>query len=320
MRPPIVDRVTQHLPRGLGQEPAHFVPHRFGSVTAPATSPPHRPPAGAGKFLVVVMLLVGLVVAGLQTLPIAGTAPPNPDPSPEASRPASRSTVAGAPRVPSSAPGDPLADSRLYPLRVSGECPQVRSVTSRDAYTKQVSGLLGCLETIFEPLIAQAGGDFGRVRHQFYGRSTTSPCGASKDAYAFYCEQNSTIYLSDQVYDNARYARLVVADVVVHEYGHHVQAMMGMFDAAEDLDESRATIVRREELQVFCWTYYVFAALPSFELGVDDHSYFREIWGHTDDPEGHGSVKAQQYWGARGLAAENLGACNTWAVPADRVR
>ena len=193
-------------------------------------------------------------------------------------------------------------------------------MTSRDAYTKQVTTPLTCLAGICEPLIERADGDFSRVQHRFYGRSTTSPCGASKDAYAFYCEQNGTLYLSDQVYENAAYARLVVADVVIHEYGHHVQAMMGVFDAAEDLDEDRATIVRREELQVFCWTYYVFASLPSFALDVDDHNYFREVWDHTDDPTGHGSVKAQQYWGARGLAGTNLGACNTWSVPKDRVR
>ena len=203
---------------------------------------------------------------------------------------------------------------------MTGSCPEIRTVTSRDAYTKQVSALLGCLEAIFEPLIEQADGTFSRVQHRFYGRSTSSPCGASKNAYAFYCEQNTTIYLSDQVYDNARYARLVVADVVIHEYGHHVQSMMGMFAAAEDVDEGRATIVRREELQVFCWTYYVFAALPSFELTIDDHNYFREVWDHTDDPEGHGSVKAQQYWGARGLAGTSLGACNTWSVSKERVR
>lgn len=309
--------MTQHLPNDLGQDPAHFVPHRFGTLTAPAAPPP-RPHAGAGRFLVVVMLLVGLVVAGLQTLPIVGTAPPNPAPSPH--RSPSVSASASTPAGTSSEPGDRLSDSRLYPLGATGSCPEIRTVTSRDAYTKQVSALLGCLETIFEPLIEQADGTFSRVQHRFYGRSTSSPCGASKNAYAFYCEQNTTIYLSDQVYDNARYARLVVADVVIHEYGHHVQSMMGMFAAAEDVDEGRATIVRREELQVFCWTYYVFAALPSFELTIDDHNYFREVWDHTDDPEGHGSVKAQQYWGARGLAGTSLGACNTWSVPADRVR
>ena len=315
--------MTQHLPAGLGQDPAHFAPPRFGSLPAPAAPPPHRPPVGAGKFLVVVMLLVGLVVAGLQTLPMIDTAPPNPTPSQP------RSTTAREPapaRSRSPQPGttaqsgNVLTDSRLYPLQVSGNCPAVRRATTRSVYTKQVGDLLTCLAGIFEPLVRQAGGDFRAVQHKFYGSSTSSPCGNSRDAYAFYCERNGTIYFSDQVYDNARYARLVVADVVIHEYGHHVQAMMGMFDAADELDEDRESIVRREELQVFCWTYYVFAAVPSFNLTVDDQSFFRQIWGQTDDPKGHGSVKAQQYWGARGLAGTSLGACNTWSVSKERVR
>ena len=44
------------------------------------------------------------------------------------------------------------------------------------------------------------------------------------------------------------------------------------------------------------------------------------VLGDTTDAEGHGSVKAQQYWGPRGLDGENLGACNTWAVNADKVK
>jgi uncharacterized protein len=316
--------VTQGRPLSDAPDPAHLLPHSFGSAGVPAAfgvrapvPPPHRP-VGAGTFLVVVLVVVGLVVAGLQTLPVFGTAPPAPGSSPSAagsaSAPGSRTATPGV------RPGDPLTDSRLYPLRVSGSCPQVRRVTTRDAYTEQVAELLGCLERIFRPLIDEAGGDFAPAHHEFYARSASSPCGTERDAYAFYCTENATLYFSDDVYNDARYARLMVADVVIHEYGHHVQAMMGMFDAAEDVDEDRVSITRREELQVFCWTYYVFATLPSFALTVDDHSYFREVWNHTDDADGHGSVKAQQYWGARGLAGSNLGACNTWSVSADRVR
>ena len=64
----------------------------------------------------------------------------------------------------------------------------------------------------------------------------------------------------------------------------------------------------------------MFANVESYELSAADHSYFRDVWSHTDDPVGHGSVKAQQYWGARGLNGADLGACNTWKEPASRVR
>lgn len=309
--------MTQGLPLRNGPDPGHLPPRRFGSpglaghfgVPAPLP-PPHRPP-GPGRFLVVVLVVIGLVAAVLQTLPVLDTAPGEPAGS-------RAGTESGA--APGFRPGDPLTDSKLYPLQVRGNCPPARTVNSRAAYEAQVAGLINCLEQVFQPLVDQAGGRFVAARHKFYGRSTSSPCGAEQSAYAFYCTRDATLYFSDQVFEDSRYGRLMVADVVIHEYGHHVQSMMGMFEAADQLGEDKSITTRREELQVFCWTYYVFANVPSFELTGDDHGYFRDVWSHTDDPAGHGSVKAQQYWGARGLNGDDLGACNTWSAPATRVR
>ena len=61
-------------------------------------------------------------------------------------------------------------------------------------------------------------------------------------------------------------------------------------------------------------------AKRSFELTDIDRSFFLELWTHTSDPEGHGSVKAQQYWGPRGLDGQNLGSCDTWSVSKASVR
>ena len=263
----------------------------------------------------VLLVVVGLVLTGLRALPMntAPVPPAGPAPSPTPS--ASASSQPGG-------VGNPdLTDNALYGLRVSGTCPtEVRTVTSRADYTKQVGDLIDCLETMFQPLIVQANGTFSKVKHTFYDKAITSPCGRESGAYAFYCESDGTIYFSEQVYRDADSARLSVADVVIHEYGHHVQAMVDIFRWADRLKESRAIIVRREELQVYCWTYYVFASVGSFELSDADRSYFVEVWSNTDDPDGHGSVKAQQYWGARGLNGENLGACNTWSVSKEQVR
>ncbi len=318
MRSPIVGGVTQG-PTSLdnGPDPAHLLPSRFGSPGLPGRfgvpaplPPPHRPP-GPGRFLVIALVVIGLVAAGLQTLPVFDTA---------LSEPANSRTGTEAGTAPRVRPGDPLTDSALYPLQVRGTCPAARTATSRQAYEAQVAGLIDCLAGIFRPLVDQAGGRFRPAQHRFYARSTSSPCGSQQEAYAFYCTENATLYFSDQVFEDSHYGRLMIADVVIHEYGHHVQAMMGMFEAADRLGEDKTSITRREELQVFCWTYYVFANVPSFRLTADDHDYFRDVWGHTDDVAGHGSVKAQQYWGARGLNGSNLGACNTWTAPASRVR
>ena len=142
----------------------------------------------------------------------------------------------------------------------------------------------------------------------------------------FYCPGDQTIYIDTEFMGvllnqlGAAGGYAAEAYIVAHEYGHHVQAMMNFFDESDGLDEKRTVTIRRIELQVFCWTYYVFAHVPSFELTGSDKEFFLDVWGDTTDAEGHGSVKAQQYWGPRGLDGENLGACNTWAVNADKVK
>lgn len=263
------------------------------------------------------LLAVGLVVAGLQALPMDAVPLPTSSARPSASGSAQPTTST----EPSGSSGHPdLTDNPLYPLTVSGSCPAVQTPDSLAAYKAQVGALLDCLAGIFDPLIERSGAVPIKVGHTFYGSRVDTPCGSEADAYAFYCESDRTIYLSDEVYEDSQYARLSVADTVIHEYGHHVQEMAGIFEAAEELDESQAVIVRREELQVFCWTYYVFATVPSFAISETDRAFFLDLWAHTNDPEGHGTVTAQEYWGARGLAGRNLGACNTWSVPNSKVR
>ena len=253
--------------------------------------------------MVVLLIVVGLVVAGLQTLPIGTDPVPLPGssttPSPSSSTPTTnKSTGVGVPE---------LTDSALYRQTLSGTCPKpVKTISSRSQYEQQVDDLIACLETLYRPVIDSAGGDFSTVSRTFYDKTVASPCGKETDAYAFYCETDNTMYFSNRVYEDAQYARLSVADVVVHEYGHHVQAMMNFFDESDGLDEKRTVTIRRIELQVFCWTYYVFAHVPSFELTGSDKEFFLDVWGDTTDAEGHGSVKAQQYWGPRGLDGENL--------------
>lgn len=306
-----------------GQEAAHNVPPRLAAPTgpywtpAPGWSPPPAKPPGPSpaKFFAVLLVVLTLIVAGLQLVPAPDVPPSGSNPRPSAGTPSEEPSDRSKPN----SEHPKLTDNALYRQQVSGSCPEIRKAPSKDAYKNQVETLLTCLADIYEPLVTSADGQFAPVQHTFYGSRVDTPCGRQTDAYAFYCERDATIYLSEQVYTDAQYARLAVADTVIHEYGHHVQSMIGIFDAADALSESREVTVRREELQVYCWTYYVFASVPSFQLTDDDRSFFLDLWGHTNDPEGHGSVKAQQYWGPRGLEGRNLGACNTWSASKDRV-
>ena len=86
--------------------------------------------------------LVGLVVAGLQTLPIGTDPVPLPGssttPSPSSSTPTTnKSTGVGVPE---------LTDSALYRQTLSGTCPKpVKTISSRSQYQQQVDDLLDSL-------------------------------------------------------------------------------------------------------------------------------------------------------------------------------
>jgi len=105
----------------------------------------------------------------------------------------------------------------------------------------------------------------------------------------------------------------------MHEYAHHVQNLADIFESSDAMDESSAVITRRIELQAHCMAHY---ALKVSGLGYTalDNREIEYQWGYTTDPTGHGSTKAEAFWGRRGLNAKTIAACNTWTVKASRVK
>ncbi len=263
------------------------------------------------------LVVVALVAGGGFLRTIGSAAPVWPGgPSVGSASPSAVPSVAKA--TPTTAKGRILIDNALYPLRLSGDCPGQDSPRTRRAYQAQVDALLECLSAAYRPLIDEAGYDFRPVEHTYFGTTADSPCGREADAYAFYCEENSKIYFSEKVYRYASIQRLSVVEVVIHEYNHHVQSMVGILNAEDRRRD--ATAERRVELQALCWTYYAFHTVEGFAVNDDDLVWFDEIWADSPDPQGHGSVAAQRLWGSRGLNGTDLAACNTWAAPEDEVR
>lgn len=280
-----------------------------------APPPPPQPPRRARW---VVPLVVFALFAGGGFLRTIGSGQPvwPGGPSVRTASPSAVPSVAKA--TPTTAKGRILIDNALYPLRLSGDCPGQVSPKTRREYLAQVDALLECLSAAYRPLIERAGYDFRPVEHTYFDKTTDSPCGRDEDAYAFYCEENSKIYFSERVYSYASSQRLSVAEVVIHEYNHHVQSMVGILNAEDRRRDPAAE--RRVELQSLCWTYYTFNSVRGFAVNDDDLFWFDQIWADSPDPDGHGSVAAQRLWGSRGLSGTDLAACNTWAAADDEVR
>lgn len=93
-----------------------------------------------------------------------------------------------------------------------------------------------------------------RARHN---RRIRSECGSSRGANHSYCPLEETIYLDwdsddetsfENLWDDERY--FVIVTTIGHEYGHHVQNLLGMFD--DDKDDSYTSV--QTELQADCLT------------------------------------------------------------------
>ena len=297
--------------------------------------PPAGPPRGGRGWVValvtvaavlVVSLIAALAVPLLTQLPNrhGGSATPSasggPTTKPSGS-PSPRSSPTSKPTatMPSN-PTDVLKKNPVYALRVPAKCPYQSMPGSQAAFRKQVGKLVDCENAAWKKALAPTAVEFSKPKVKFYSTSAKSPCGRLGTTFpASYCTGDSTLYFSLQSYVQGRYFRLSVAQFVMHEYAHHVQNLADIFESSDAMDESSAVITRRIELQAHCMAHY---ALKVSGLGYTalDNREIEYQWGYTTDPTGHGSTKAEAFWGRRGLNAKTIAACNTWTVKASRVK
>jgi len=325
-------------PGGYGWQPPGGPP---GHWTAAPPQPlvgypvPTRPPRGGRGWVValvtvgavlVVSLVAALAIPLLTRLPNlhggsatpsatgAPTAKPSSSPSPGSS-PTSTPTAT----MPSN-PTDVVKKNPIYALRVPAKCAYQSMPGSEAAFRKQVGKLVDCENAAWKKALAPTAVEFSKPKVKFYSSSAKSPCGKLGTTFpASYCTGDSTLYFSLQSYVQGRYFRLSVAQFVMHEYAHHVQNLAGIFESSDVMDETFAVTTRRIELQAHCMAHYALRVSGVGFTAVDK----REVeyqWGYTNDPNGHGSTKAETFWGRRGLNAKTIAACNTWTVKASRVK
>jgi hypothetical protein len=276
--------------------------------------------------VLVVSLIAALAVPMLTQLPNrhGGPATPSargvPTGKPSSSQsPGSSPTSTPTATMPST-PTDVLKKNPVYALKVPARCPYQAMPDSQTAFRKQVGKLVDCENAAWKKALAPTAVEFSKPKVKFYSTSAKSPCGKLGTTFpASYCTGDSTLYFSLQSYVQGRYFRLSVAQFVMHEYAHHVQNLAGIFESSDVMDEPFAVTTRRIELQAHCMAHYALRVSGLGYTAIDN----REIefqWGYTTDPNGHGSTKAEAFWGRRGLNAKTIGACNTWTVKASRVK
>jgi predicted metalloprotease len=174
--------------------------------------------------------------------------------------------------------------------------------------------------------------------------STPSRCGTASNATGpFYCPPEETVYIDPTFFSllrerfGASGGDLAQLYVLAHEYGHHVQQLIGVFDQHPNNGSGPDSNGVRIELQADCFAGAWVAsaasqldangvpylqppteaeiadALNAAEVVGDDH--IQESTGGFINPESwtHGSSEQRQRWFAIGYQ-QGAGACDTFSV------
>jgi predicted metalloprotease len=163
-----------------------------------------------------------------------------------------------------------------------------------------------------------------------------SDCGHHKDSGPFYRPADRTIYLDLRFFtelpDNAGVGSAAQAYIVGHEFGHHVQQLIGIAGSVADANrvDPKGKNARsvQVELQADCLAgVWGRSAYPRSELTIGDlygalkaaevigDDYIQRASGKVVDSAlwTHGSSQQRQYWVRTGYESGRPGACDTFA-------
>ncbi|MFT4009837.1 MAG: neutral zinc metallopeptidase [Nocardioidaceae bacterium] len=218
--------------------------------------------------------------------------------------------------------------------------------TGEDANNNEECALVASINSI-QAFWNTALPQFANVQYQsaktvFFSGSTQTGCGgATAQVGPFYCPVDQTVYLDTTFFRDmlqnqlgAEGGEFAEAYVVGHEYGHHIQNLLGTMNKVRTQQGATSDSVRLE-LQADCyaglWSRYatqvkdangevfiedltqddVARAIDAAQAVGDDR--IQKMSGGRVDPDQwtHGSAAAREYWFSQGYDTGQLTACDT---------
>jgi predicted metalloprotease len=222
--------------------------------------------------------------------------------------------------------------------------------TGADANRDDTCRIIGTVNSVqdywTDALPADVGRQYRTAQTVIYRGATQSACGtASNQTGPFYCPSDERVYIDASFFDlltsrfGADDGALAQEYVVAHEYGHHVQQVLGILGRSREGSGAEGGGVR-VELMADClagvWANHasstedadgrpllepltdadVRSAL-SAAAAVGDDTIQRSA-GATVDPDTwtHGSSEQRQRWFLQGYRAGDANQCDTFATDA----
>ncbi|KQX75917.1 neutral zinc metallopeptidase [Aeromicrobium sp. Root472D3] len=222
--------------------------------------------------------------------------------------------------------------------------------TGADANRDVTCRIIGTVNSVqdywTDALPADVSRQYRAAKTVIYSGATQSPCGtASNQTGPFYCPSDERVYIDASFFDElestygADGGALAQEYVVAHEYGHHVENILGILAKGQDGKTGPQSGGVRIELMADCmagvWANHasttedadgntllqpltqddIDSALSAAAAVGDDHIQ-EELGGGSvnQDTWTHGSSASRQKWFKTGYESGTVNACDTFAT------